>query len=65
MIDDPVFAKIFNTVRDIDGNKYELQPLESYIPLIESNLAGKSREDKVKYIATIMQELDYLKTQVK
>jgi hypothetical protein len=39
--------------------------LESYIPLIESNLAGKSREDQVKYIATIMQELDYVKTQVK
>ena len=65
MIDDPLFSKIFNTVRDIDDNKFELQPLESYIPLIESNLAGKSREDQVKYIATIMQELDYLKTQVK
>ena len=64
MIDDPLFSKIFNTVRDIDDNKYELQPLESYIPLIESNLAGKSREDRVKYIATIMEELEYLTTQV-
>tara|TARA_B100000287_G_C20061151_1_gene554477 strand:+ start:92 stop:289 length:198 start_codon:yes stop_codon:yes gene_type:complete len=65
VIDDPVFSKIFNTVRDIDDNQYELQPLETYIPLIESKLAGKSREDQIKYIATIMQELDYLKTQVK
>ena len=65
MIDDPVFDKMYKTIRDINDNKYELQPLETYIPLIESNLAGKSREDQIKYIATIMQELDYLKTQVK
>ena len=42
MIHDPLFNKMYKTIRDIDDGKYELQPLDSYYQLIETQLHGKN-----------------------
>ena len=65
MIHDPLFNKMYKTIRDIDDGKYELQPLDSYYQLIETQLQGKNEMDKIKYIATLLQQIDYLKSQRK
>ena len=63
MYHDPVFDKMFKTIRDIDDGAYELQPLDGYYNLIENTLQGKSEMDKIKYIAGLLQQIDYLKSQ--
>ena len=63
MLHDPVFNKMFDTIRNIDDGAYELQPLDSYYQLIENTLHGKSEMDKIKYIAGLLQQIDYLKSQ--
>ena len=65
MIHDPIFDKMFKTIRDIDDGKYELQSLETYYPLIETQLQGKTEVEKIKYIASLMQRIDFLKSQEK
>jgi|TARA_Y100000310_G_scaffold338953_1_gene430108 hypothetical protein len=63
MIYDPIFNKMLNTVRSIDDGDYKLQPLEKYYSLIETQIHGKTNMDKIKYIAGLMQQIDFLKSQ--
>ena len=65
MIHDPIFDKMFKTIRNIDDGKYELQTLDTYYPLIETQLQGKTDMEKVKFIASLLQEIDFLKSQEK
>ena len=65
MIHDPIFDKMFKTIRNIDDGKYELRTLDTYYPLIETQLQGKTEMEKVKYIASLLQEIDFLKSQEK